>query len=136
MNDILGSGQFGIIFKGECMKKVVAVKTVTPHADKEYIKSLLNELKVMIHIGQHPGIVNLIGAQTGQLRQGKFYVIVSSTPGPLHTKNAYNKFIHPLGQFYLVVEFCELGDLCNYLRKHKRTFVETFHGKESGECLR
>jgi len=78
-NHMLGSGQFGMVFKGECMNKVVAVKTVAPHADKEYLKSLLNELKILIHIGQHPGIVNFIGAQTGELREGRFTHLIRNT---------------------------------------------------------
>ena len=35
------------------------------------IKALISELKILIHVGQHLNIVNLLGACTQQLSQGK-----------------------------------------------------------------
>ena len=35
------------------------------------IKALISELKILIHVGQHLNIVNLLGACTQQLNQGK-----------------------------------------------------------------
>jgi hypothetical protein len=58
------------VFKGEHLGKIVAIKTVASMAEKSHIISLINELKVMIHIGNHDAIVNLVGADTGQLRKG------------------------------------------------------------------
>lgn len=51
----------------------MAVKTPKSSGgyDTSHIKALLTELKVMIHLGQHPGVVNLIGALTEGLRKGK-----------------------------------------------------------------
>ena len=55
---------------GEYNGQKIAVKTVQTNAEKLYIKSLLSELKIMIHLGKHPGIVNLVGAQTQSLNKG------------------------------------------------------------------
>jgi len=37
----------------------------------EQIKALISELKILIHIGQHLNIVNLLGACTKELRKGE-----------------------------------------------------------------
>jgi len=69
-DSVLGSGAFGIVFRGTYQQEQIAVKTLKKGAEKEYLISLLSELKVMIYLGQHPNLVTLIGAFTEQLRQG------------------------------------------------------------------
>jgi len=66
----LGSGAFGIVFKGLLDGDPVAIKTLQPNAEKSYLKALLSELKIMIHLGKHQNIVEVLGAHTKQLRRG------------------------------------------------------------------
>jgi len=49
--------------------------------DREQLKALLSELKVLIHIGQHLNLVNLVGAVTTQLEQGwlTYHIILINT---------------------------------------------------------
>ena len=49
---------------------------VKPQADITYIKALMAELKIMMHIGKHLNIVNLLGASTVGLARRELLVIV------------------------------------------------------------
>ena len=42
----------------------------TDTSDIEQIKSLISELKILIHLGQHLNIVNLLGACTKEIQKG------------------------------------------------------------------
>ena len=65
---------------------VVAVKCLKPGAPQEHYTLLAEELKLMIHLGTHKNIVNLLGACTQK--------------GPL----------------LVILEYCPHGDLRKYLR--------------------
>ena len=75
----LGSGAFGRVVKGEAIGlkpgepvTTVAVKMVRSTADAEAaLFSLVGELKIMIHLGSHPNVVNLMGACT-DISKGRF----------------------------------------------------------------
>ncbi|CAL8127381.1 unnamed protein product [Orchesella dallaii] len=95
-NRCLGSGAYGIVCKGLCKGKVVAVKTLKPNTTKEYLQSLLGEIKILSHIGRHDFIVNLEGAYTKNLQKGTVY---------------------------LFMEFCGLGSLEKFLRANRQNFV-------------
>ncbi|XP_029458469.1 vascular endothelial growth factor receptor 1 isoform X2 [Rhinatrema bivittatum] len=95
----LGRGAFGKVVQASAfgMKKsptckTVAVKMLKEGATASEYKALMTELKILIHIGHHLNVVNLLGACT---RHG----------GPL----------------MVVVEYCKYGNLSNYL-KSKREF--------------
>ena len=68
----MGSGAFGRVVKGEAIGlkpdepvTTVAVKMVRSTADAETaLVSLVGELKIMIHLGTHLNVVNLMGACT------------------------------------------------------------------------
>ncbi|XP_067943857.1 vascular endothelial growth factor receptor 1-like isoform X2 [Watersipora subatra] len=99
---LLGQGAFGRVLMAEAMgieegvaSTTVAVKAVRDHSDIEQVKSLISELKILIHIGQHLNIVNLLGACTKDISEGHILVIV---------------------------EYCRYGNLRSYLLKHKATF--------------
>ena len=68
MKDMLGSGQFAVVLKGILTGNDVAVKINKSCADIVYFKSLLSEIKIMIHIGAHPHIVSLMGACTEEIQ--------------------------------------------------------------------
>ncbi|GAB1601667.1 vascular endothelial growth factor receptor 1-like isoform X5 [Argonauta hians] len=102
---ILGQGAFGRVIKAEAIGiedgvdvTTVAVKMVKDCTDREQMEALLSELKILIHLGPHLNIVNLLGAVTKNIRYGELYVMV---------------------------EYCHYGNLRNFLLKHKDSFVDT-----------
>nr|XP_023029901.1 vascular endothelial growth factor receptor 1-like [Leptinotarsa decemlineata] len=99
----LGSGAFGVVMKGEAKHiiegepvTVVAVKMVKKNADRTHIKALASELKIMVHLGKHLNVVNLLGACT---------------------KNVIKE------ELLVIVEYCRYGNLLNYLLRHRSHFV-------------
>ena len=69
---MLGSGEFGTVFKGTVYEsRDVAIKMVKPDMDKAFTKALLSELKIMIYLGRHENVLELVGAYTSKLRQGR-----------------------------------------------------------------
>ncbi|XP_035700653.1 uncharacterized protein LOC110861447 isoform X2 [Folsomia candida] len=81
---ILGNGMFGVVFQGKYKNRKhsgkvwqdVAIKTMKPFSECGYIKSILNELKVLAYLGQHPNIVQLVGSCTSNLEAGEIYIIL------------------------------------------------------------
>lgn len=99
----LGQGAFGRVVKaaafdldGEHTMTTVAVKMLKEHADFNQRKALIAELKILIHLGRHLNIVNLLGAVTKNLARGELLVIV---------------------------EYCEHGNLRSYLMQQRNNFV-------------
>lgn len=100
----LGAGAFGIVVKGTAYgilphedETIVAVKTVKPNADNEVMRALISELKIMIHMGQHLNVVNLLGAVTNNIVKREVLVIV---------------------------EYCRFGNVQNFLQKHRDYYVD------------
>ncbi|XP_073965486.1 PDGF- and VEGF-receptor related isoform X3 [Choristoneura fumiferana] len=100
----LGAGAFGVVYKAEARgmsnaedTTTVAVKMVKKTADNIYIKALASELKIMVHLGKHINIVNLLGACTKNV--GKRELIV-------------------------IVEYCKFGNIHNYMQRHREVFID------------
>ncbi|XP_045479930.1 vascular endothelial growth factor receptor kdr-like isoform X2 [Harmonia axyridis] len=100
----LGAGAFGVVMKGEAKgiipgeeRTTVAVKMVKKDASHIYIKSLASELKIMVHLGNHLNVVNLLGACTKNVAKGQLFVIV---------------------------EYCKFGNTHNYLYRHRNEFID------------
>jgi len=72
---VLGQGEFGIVLEGTLLQDgeptLVAVKT-NKGSDNQHLKALLTELKIMIYIGKHENVVNLLGAVTKNLGESKY----------------------------------------------------------------
>jgi FMS-like tyrosine kinase 1 len=105
----LGSGAFGVVMKGVAKgiidgeeNTTVAVKMVKKNAGHTYIKALASELKIMVHLGKHLNVVNLLGACTKNVAKRELLVIV---------------------------EFCRYGNLQNYLLRHRDNFVDQVNPK-------
>lgn len=67
----LGSGEFGVVMKAEAQgicenetATTVAVKMVRRTTNPTYVRALASELKIMVHLGKHLNVVNLLGACT------------------------------------------------------------------------
>jgi len=69
---LLGKGAFGAVYRGslEGTESDVAFKMTQSNCTSTSLKSLLSEIKIMIHVGQHPNVVCIIGAFTGEMRRG------------------------------------------------------------------
>ncbi|XP_044283179.1 vascular endothelial growth factor receptor kdr-like [Varanus komodoensis] len=89
---VVEASAFGIDKSSTC--KTVAVKMLKECATTNECKALMSELKILIHIGHHLNVVNLLGACT-----------------------------KPGGPLMVVVEYCKYGNLSNYLRGKRGDFV-------------
>jgi FMS-like tyrosine kinase 1 len=101
---------YGIEDSSDCTSSAsqpttVAVKMLKERADMSQRKSLLAELKILIHVGRHMNIVNLLGSVTKDLIKGELMV---------------------------VVEYCRYGNIRSFLLAHRRTFINQLN-KESNE---
>ncbi|XP_019866136.2 vascular endothelial growth factor receptor 1 isoform X3 [Aethina tumida] len=99
----LGSGAFGVVKKAVAKniipgedKTIVAVKMVKKTADNLHIRALATELKIMVHLGQHLNVVNLLGAVTTNVARRELMVIV---------------------------EYCRYGNLQNFLLRHRGSYI-------------
>ncbi|XP_014857036.1 PREDICTED: vascular endothelial growth factor receptor kdr-like isoform X1 [Poecilia mexicana] len=97
----LGHGAFGKVVEASAFGidklstcKTVAVKMLKGGATSNERKALMSELKILIHIGNHLNVVNLLGACT-----------------------------KPGGPLMMIVEFCKYGNLSNYLRSKRDDFL-------------
>ncbi|RXG68010.1 hypothetical protein Avbf_08656 [Armadillidium vulgare] len=50
----------------------MAIKMCKYEGDKTHIRALILELKIMIHLGKHLNIVNLMGAHTSNIDKGNY----------------------------------------------------------------
>ncbi|XP_037051566.1 vascular endothelial growth factor receptor 1 isoform X6 [Bradysia coprophila] len=100
----LGAGAFGVVVKGLANgilpyeeETTVAVKMVKQTADNEVMRALVTELKIMVHLGQHLNVVNLLGAVTKNIAKREVMVIV---------------------------EYCRFGNVQNFLIKHREYYID------------
>ncbi|XP_072262333.1 mast/stem cell growth factor receptor Kit [Pyxicephalus adspersus] len=97
---ILGAGAFGKVVEATAYgifkndnALTVAVKMLKPSAHATEREALMSELKVLSYLGHHKNIVNLLGACT--------------VGGPT----------------LVITEYCCYGDLLNYLRRKRDSFI-------------
>ncbi|XP_049548172.1 platelet-derived growth factor receptor alpha-like [Anopheles darlingi] len=83
----LGHGAFGIVMKATASNimvheesTTVAVKMLKHKNDNQAIRALVLELKIMIHLGQHLNVVNLLGAVTKNIAKRELMVILEYCP--------------------------------------------------------
>ncbi|XP_015205375.2 vascular endothelial growth factor receptor 3 isoform X1 [Lepisosteus oculatus] len=101
LGKVLGHGAFGKVMEASAFGigktdslSTVAVKMLKEGATASEHKALMSELKILIHIGHHLNVVNLLGACT-------------KANGPL----------------LVIVEYCKYGNLSNYLRAKREFFL-------------
>lgn len=91
---LLGSGAFGRVYRAKAKgippqdeeESTVAVKMIKSRSDHSHLKALRSEIKIMMHIGRHLNIVNLLGACSADMaskgtpktinRQPSYYAIM------------------------------------------------------------
>lgn len=101
---ILGSGNFGTVYKG-ILKELdgpnseqeIAIKTIVSSEGDSACNEFLNEMKIMSYVNLHLNLVNMVGSCTSELNKN--------------------------GKLWLLIEFCQFGDLKMYLIKNKNTIL-------------
>uniref|UniRef100_A0A671YDU0 receptor protein-tyrosine kinase n=1 Tax=Sparus aurata TaxID=8175 RepID=A0A671YDU0_SPAAU len=100
LGDPLGRGAFGQVVEAAAfgIEKVttcttVAVKMLKEGATSSEYRALMSELKILIHIGHHLNVVNLLGACT-----------------------------KPGGPLMVIVEYCKHGNLSSYLKSKRAEY--------------
>lgn len=99
----IGAGAFGKVMEATAFGMGqddsalrVAVKMLKPSAHTDEKEALMSELKILSHLGHHENIVNLLGACT--------------SGGPI----------------LVITEYCQHGDLLNFLRKKAEAMNNIF----------
>lgn len=84
------------------------------------MRALISELKIMVHLGQHLNVVNLLGAVTKNIAQRKYKPTRSLQTSHL----TFDFIVHSIGEVMVIVEYCRFGNLQNFLVKHRNYFVD------------
>nr|WOX59908.1 receptor tyrosine kinase PVR1A1 [Carcinus maenas] len=108
---LLGTGAFGRVYRATALnlrpgeaRTTVAVKMMKSRTDCAQLKALRSEVKIMIHIGRHANIVNLLGA--------------------------CSKDLASKGELLLLVEYCRHGNILDYMRRHRREYVNQINDED------
>ena len=103
-SDMLGSGNFGTVYKGMVKglygpksETQVAMKTLNGSAGDSEYEDFLYEIKIMSNVNPHPNLVSLVGSCTSEIRKE--------------------------GELWLIIEFCQFGDLKQYLIKNQKQIL-------------
>ncbi|XP_017778109.1 PREDICTED: tyrosine-protein kinase receptor torso-like isoform X1 [Nicrophorus vespilloides] len=108
--NVLGEGAFGVVYKAWLTngsdKITVAVKMLKEFPIQEDLQQFKEEIELIKSVGKHPNIVSMLGCS-----------IRNCNNGPM-----------------LIVEFCEKGDLLNYLRAIWKSIKSEDYSKLNGTC--
>lgn len=113
-------------------EQVLHVFAFTGGATSNERKALMSELKILIHIGHHLNVVNLLGACTKPGGELYYWLSIVSLTSKLDAsiflicllcENRNTYVFHFAGPLMMIVEFCKYGNLSNYLRSKRDDFV-------------
>ena len=101
---VIGNGNFGTVYEGELkihrlsiQTLKIAIKTVTEHSNKDHITALISEIKILSNLENNLNLVNMLGCCTSKLAAD--------------------------GRLWLVLEFCNKGDIKTYLIEQSNNFI-------------
>jgi len=89
INEPIGKGQFGTVYRGKLLGKVVAVKILsTQELDEDMLNEFVKEISIMVTL-RHPNIILFIGActETGNLAVVTEFMARGSVMDIIHPKN-------------------------------------------------
>lgn len=127
----MGAGQFGVVFQAQQIGSVhdskdkqlrkVAVKMIKSASDTSAVKSLLSELKILIHLGSHLNVVNLLGACTKRIADGwsKMFLFAD-----IYLFQFTSQCFNYLGELLVILELCEHGSIRDYLLANSQFFAD------------
>ena len=113
----IGAGNFGRVFKGTVFGLLdststtpVAIKSIKETGNSSDIIDLLAEIKLMSQISPHPNLVSMIGSCSSDLQE--------------------------IGDLWLLIEYCELGDFKKFLQENKTDILTNNMNKTlNSRCL-
>ena len=104
VGDQIGSGNFGSVHKGSInelhastSRSEVAIKSISGHVGDDEISNFIDEVKIMSYVKPHVNLVSMIGACTSELDKSR--------------------------EMWLVIEFCDHGELRKYLIQNKNKIL-------------
>ncbi|XP_067315968.1 tyrosine-protein kinase receptor Tie-1 isoform X3 [Pseudorasbora parva] len=104
--DVIGEGNFGQVIKAmvkkDGIKTSAAIKMLKEFASENDHRDFAGELEVLCKLGQHPNIINLIGACENR------------------------------GYLYIAIEYAPYGNLLDFLRKSRVLETDPAFAKEHG----
>ncbi|XP_048055954.1 tyrosine-protein kinase receptor Tie-1 isoform X3 [Megalobrama amblycephala] len=104
--DVIGEGNFGQVIKAmvkkDGIKMSAAIKMLKEFASENDHRDFAGELEVLCKLGQHPNIINLIGACENR------------------------------GYLYIAIEYAPYGNLLDFLRKSRVLETDPAFAKEHG----
>ncbi|XP_059197536.1 tyrosine-protein kinase receptor Tie-1 isoform X2 [Centropristis striata] len=104
--DVIGEGNFGQVIKAmikkDGSKMSAAIKMLKEYASENDHRDFAGELEVLCKLGQHPNIINLIGACENR------------------------------GYLYIAIEYAPYGNLLDFLRKSRVLETDPAFAKEHG----
>jgi len=68
---LLGQGEHGQIFKGMLTCSSIDVAVKTSRCSDVSVKQILSEMKILAYVGKHENVLQLLGANTSELKQSK-----------------------------------------------------------------
>ena len=106
VEEIIGSGNFGAVFKGKVTgvygpnKKItVAIKTMNDTTNENQLVAFLDEIKIMSNINHHLNLVNMVGSCTSEYAEH--------------------------ADLWVLLEFCQHGDLKKYLVQNRKALTSS-----------
>ena len=107
IGDLLGSGNFGIVHKGEARglfypesRTTVAIKSIRDPYNKSDVDSFVAEMKILSNLDLHCNLVNMIASHSSRAKQ--------------------------MQNMWLLLDYCQEGDLKSFLIKHRKKFKNSF----------
>ena len=121
----LGAGCFGRVVKAEAVGlkdseetvKTVAVKMVRSEANIAAMEALIGELKILIYLGSHLNVVNLLGACTKQMYKGIVRFFFSK-----HVASSLKNFVGPFRRTFSDSRILSIRQLANVFDKPQEQF--------------
>jgi serine/threonine protein kinase len=115
VNQLLGGGNFGSVFEGETNDLVhppqrikVAIKVVNNPLDHSQLSVLMSEIKILDKLDVHLNLVNMIGACTTQIKDGKLW---------------------------LLLEYCPQSDMKKFLLKNREAILQDLKPKTTSDNI-
>lgn len=101
------------------LASTLVLSTLSDGATASEHKALMSELKILIHIGNHLNVVNLLGACTKPNGESGGALLCTCCLCATCTIN----LPAPPGPLMVVVEYCKYGNLSNFLRAKREFFL-------------